>query len=256
MNKKQIIYLDYNIFAYYLENTICGLREKIDKLKNIYKIPYSPAHMEDIASSITEIQEIVEEEKSKLIYNKLINISEITNNLELYPGFDLSIYEKPEHPFDCFIRVLKGMNINTKIDKQEEEMLSRFKSNDEESKISNKVSNIPIDILLRKEYEAIIKLELQNDSIIASKAKELGIIDFKYPNIAKSHTLIERCIELSMNYLEEIRYKPEKVTKYRSRTHDVSHAIYATSADYFISRDKKFVAKIRAISCFIKGFQL
>ena len=50
MTAKKVIYLDYNIFESYRVNDVEGLRAVVDGLKDEHVLPYSPAHMEDLAS--------------------------------------------------------------------------------------------------------------------------------------------------------------------------------------------------------------
>ena len=75
--------------------------------------------------------------------------------------------------------------------------------------------------------------------------KKAGLEDFKWPSISKSHAVLEHVFEILMNYLEEVRFRPEEVKKSRSRMHDVTHAIYATKAEIFVTGDDRFYHKIK-----------
>jgi len=63
--------------------------------------------------------------------------------------------------------------------------------------------------------------------------------------------VLEHVFEILMNYLEEIRFRPEDVKKSRSRMHDVTHAIYATKADIFVTGDDRFYHKVRVAYNFL-----
>ena len=59
--------------------------------------------------------------------------------------------------------------------------------------------------------------------------------------------MTERAIEIAMNYLEEIRYRPEAVGKSRSRMHDVSHCIYASDCQQLITFDDRLRDKATVV---------
>ncbi|EKP0259063.1 hypothetical protein JFQ93_000260 [Aeromonas sobria] len=81
--------------------------------------------------------------------------------------------------------------------------------------------------------------------------KQLGFISLESENYFRAHDILERILELIFFFLEKIRYKPEPIENYRSRIHDVSHAIYASKCKYFISSDKRFIAKCKAAYDFL-----
>jgi hypothetical protein len=53
-------------------------------------------------------------------------------------------------------------------------------------------------------------------------------------------------IEIVMNFLEKIGYRPESYAKSRSQLHDVTHVIYGSLADIFVSNDDRLRLKARA----------
>ena len=248
----QKIYLDYNIFTYYFDGKHDGLREKIDQLKKHYILSYSPAHMEEVAVLLMKHKPKTKEFDDAMLvtYEKIKSIADLTDNFELLPNTEGPIIERREHPFECFKRVIKGYTANETIESLEEERLATLKETDKDGELSKKVSNLKEDFLSEEEYEHGLKLRLYIDRILslrlALEARKHGIKEYKWPDLSKSHRLLEDIIEITMNYIEEVRYKPEKISKSRSRMHDISHSIYATAADYFVSNDQRFVSKIKA----------
>ncbi|KJZ12299.1 hypothetical protein TW85_16030 [Marinomonas sp. S3726] len=109
------------------------------------------------------------------------------------------------------------------------------------------MSNPNSSILLQEEHSSSLKLKFYLDHLAAMSVRQVGLRDFKYPEILKSHTAFERCIEITFCYLESIRYRPEAVKKSRSRMHDVSHAIYASISDILVTDDDRFSMKLQAV---------
>jgi hypothetical protein len=94
----------------------------------------------------------------------------------------------------------------------------------------------PEDIFNKK--EVIYFIESENEEIDLS---------LKYNDLKDSHQRLENHLESLFKILEQIGYKSEGKNKSRSAMHDMTHAIYATKADYFVTRDKKFGQKTKAI---------
>jgi hypothetical protein len=246
------IYLDYNVFTYYFDGKREGLREKIDQLKKHYIFPYSPAHMEEIAVLLMKHKPETKEFDNAMIvaYEKIKSIADLTDNFELLPNIEGSTIERSESPFECFKRVIKYYAVNKAIESLEEERLAILKEADKDGELSRKISNLKEDFLSEKEYEHGLRFRLYFDEVLslrlALEARKHGIKEYKWPDLSKSHRLLEDVIEITMNYIEEVRYKPEKISKSRSRMHDISHSIYATAADYIVSDDERFVSKTKA----------
>ena len=243
------IYLDYNLFAYYFDKSNGIFCERFDLLKYFCVFPYSPAHLEEIAVPV------MKEHKSgnpldsviKMASDKLNNISLMTKNIELLPRDGQSTILKKEMPVECLRRVIEYYDLNEQVERDEENFLKRCKDNDLSGDIANKVSNLPEDFLKTTEFGENLKDKLEFDVLFGFEAKKAKIKELRWPFIGRTHQLLERTLELSFNFLEEIRFKPEKVSKSRSRMHDVSHAIYATSTDYFVSNDPRLIAKTKVV---------
>jgi len=64
-----------------------------------------------------------------------------------------------------------------------------------------------------------------------------------------NHHMLEETITVILNFLEKIGYNQEEnnsIVKLRSRMHDVTHAIYGSQADYFVTNDRRFRMKLDA----------
>ncbi|MWJ29488.1 hypothetical protein GPM19_15005 [Halomonas sp. ZH2S] len=240
----KIIYFDQNILSEYLDEGDIDLVNAVNLLKGGNKIVYSPAHIEEFA--VPYMNNSNEEIKFRVL-SELNKLSELTRNIEVSPGFDKPMHLKEEHPIECFKRVVDHYDLNPILEKQESDQLKKFKDTDKKGEVSNVVSNNDSSILLQEEHSMVLNGRFHLDIFAAISARKAGLREFKYPDILRSHTAFERCIELTFNYLEIIRYKPETVKKSRSRMHDVSHAVYASTADIIVSEDAKFCKKLEAV---------
>ncbi|EPS0984746.1 hypothetical protein ACVBOS_004295 [Vibrio vulnificus] len=241
-NKK--IYLDQNVLSEYLAGESSELVNAILELKKKNSFLYSPAHMEELAvpfmaASNREIKQRVLEE--------IDSISELTGNREVFPGSDRPMHITIEHPSLCFKRVIDFYHLNSHLEQQESEQLEWYKSTDPTGKTAQKMSNESSSILLQEEHSLALNGRFHLDFLAAMSARQVGLRDFNYPEILKSHTAFERCIEITFCYLESIRYRPEAVKKSRSRMHDVSHAIYGSIADILVTDDDRFSKKVQAV---------
>ncbi|MEX5571136.1 hypothetical protein Q1J55_25315 [Pseudomonas syringae] len=246
----KMIYLDYNLFESYRVDDVLGLRAAIDGIKDEYTLPYSPAHLEDLASSLmwkdheeAEISPLME-----LSQDRLQNIIDISKMVELLPApghQPTQITE--EHPGECLLRVLKHFDSNRWLDVRESDLLENLKATDAGGARSKRISNLPVNFLSSTEYDSEITYKYTSDLGLMKKQRDAGLTDLKWPEISKSHEVLEHVFEVLMNYLEEIRFRPEDTKKARSRMHDVTHAIYATKADYFITGDVRFHHKVSAV---------
>jgi hypothetical protein len=245
-----MIYLDYNLFESYRQDDVPGLREAVDALKDKHVLPYSPAHMEDLASSLMWKEHTDEELKILMdrSQDRLQNIINISKMVEIFPAPS----HQPtrviqEHPGECLLRVLKHFDRNAFLDVREHNLLKGMKDSDADGNRASQISNLPVGFLSSPEYDASILEKYAADRALMQKKKAAGLENLKWPEISKSHEVLEHVFEVLMNYLEEIRFRPEGVKLSRSRMHDITHSIYATKADYFITGDERFYHKVRAV---------
>lgn len=263
------LYLDHNIYisALYDEE----LKEYLKKLinKNIQCI-YSPAHIE-------EAHKVKINAKSPHC-NKMDElmefIGEITNNKEALPTAN-EIEISTEQPQKCYKRVSRFDT--TKY--VENNSLTRFfvDSANYNSLLANDPHAQSISALDEKsvwEYpqikESIDNINKNISNIIFKYNNSYDIIIFNKYGIDKTlpweftlhknqfstykmhHTQLEYAIEILFRILNYNGYNAEKkyVTSI-SGTHDVSHAIYATKADWLITLDKRFYKKCKAVYYYI-----
>lgn len=254
MNNKEVVYFDYNIFEdfYKKDPETCDI---VNQAKLKYRLPYSPAHLEDLASAMMWREHNKEEAKdaSRICAERTFNISSITDNLEIFPAKDA----KPtrlvrEHPTECMMRVLKCFDRNRELEVREKHLLESMKANDEDGGKSLTFSNQPIDFLSKPEFHTELQKRFSSSRVLTQNARKAGLVDFYWENICKSHEVLEHVLEILMNYLEELRFRPEPLENSRSRMHDVSHIIYATKSDIFVTRDKRFLHKARVAYNYLK----
>ncbi|MBF8776304.1 MULTISPECIES: hypothetical protein [Pseudomonas putida group] len=249
MTQKKMIYLDYNLFESYRVDDIKGLRASIDAIKDKHTLPYSPAHLEDLASSLMW-KDFKEDEIAPLMdrcEGRLQNIIDLTNMVEIFPAEG----HQPtrvitEHPGECLLRVLEHFDRNRFLDVREHNLLKGMKEQDVGGKRASQISNLPVNFLSAPEYDAAVNSKYAADRVLMHKKKDAGLQNLKWPEISRSHEVLEHVFEILMNYLEEVRFRPEDVKLARSRMHDITHSIYATKADYFITGDVRFYHKVRA----------
>jgi len=253
---ENLIYLDYNVFAYYHNNRDDGVRDKLDRMKKSYRFCYSPAHMEDIGSALmwsTKMDDAEATETTARTMEKVESISKLTDDLEIFPGkSNGSAILKTEYPAKCLMRVLDRADDNYKLDPREKEMMDRFKEKDPDGSISKAVSNLSEEFLLSPEYGQPLLDRLKSKISFGEDGSGAQPNDYSWKNISKAHGVMLHVFEEVFNYLEEIRYRPDAASKYRSHLHDVSHAIYASNANYFITADAKFAQKVRAAYAFLE----
>jgi len=241
------IYLDYNLFAYLNDGGRPDLQAKVEALSDRYKFPYSPAHMEDIASALAYPSTLELIDQLPAVSRKLDNVSRISRNIELFPTDYGPMILKEEHPLECFRRVLLHYDINPIIEENEGQMLASFKDGDPDGKVANRVSNLPDDFLLDSDHGRLLELKLYSDSNLLITCKVHAVKSFTWPEISGHFPVLERAIEVAMNFLEEVRYRPESVSKSRSRMHDVTHCIYASGCQQFVTNDKRLYDKVKAV---------
>lgn len=250
-----LIYLDYNVFTYYHENRDDGIRKRIDEMKKTYRFCYSPAHMEDIGSSLLwsrGMSDIDAARTSALTMDKVLTISAITDNLEILAKTENGPRELTnEFPADCLMRVLEHADSNYMLDDLEKEMFERFRASDPDGAIAKIASNLPFHFLSSSKHREQLLNRLSSPPKIETEGLDVEENNYSWENISKTRTVMDRAFEITFNYLEEIRYRPDSAKKYRSHLHDVSHAIYASHTDYFITNDAKFAHKARAAYDFL-----
>ncbi len=245
------IYLDYNLFVYLYDGSKPDLSAKVDELSDRHSFPYSPAHMEEIATGLIKPTKINPIDRLIQAYQKIESISRISRNLELICRTEYGpMVSIEEPPLECFRRVVRYYDRNPIVERREEHMLASFKATDPDGSLANRVSNHDEDFLQAtpEGYGGRLESILNLDNYLGIKCKAVGIKDVtNWSSFRHSFHVTERAIEIAMNYLEEIRYRPEAVRKSRSRMHDVSHCIYASDCQQFITFDDRLRDKVTVV---------
>jgi len=243
------IYLDMNVFSELihsdrpLNNFIFNL---INKFKsNNYQFLYSPAHIEEVALILSSEKDIIK--AKEYIDNILLNISKITDNYECLPTFE-EIVIRQEDPKVCYKRVIDGYVLTSMAEINEKFGVSQKRQN---------VDNILVNYSLNRAQVGNVKPnELFNHNIISRIYQDFVKIHSlkieKWSLIKDSHKEIEETVSNLFDFLEMIGYKSSGEKEYRSMMHDVTHSIYATKADIFITNDKKFKARVESIYSYLK----
>lgn len=263
------LYLDHNIYIETIDNL--RLRKYLEDLsEKKLQCLYSPAHIE-------EIFKVVSNETSQYM-NKmdlLIEaISKITNNKEILPTSTELIIEN-EHPNTCYSRV-RGLDTTERVENDSKtkfvvdtdnykELLSINKQNLSISNIEpNKIWELPVVKELVEGFNRNISVIIakHNHSMEVQMLNLIGVdktlpTSFclklgNYSLLKKSHRQLEYTIEILFRLLNYVGYNAEKSERTAiSGTHDVSHCIYGTKADYLLSLDKRFVKKCQAVYNFL-----
>lgn len=249
------LYLDYNIIIELKRNTITLENLSIGDTKGIY---YSPAHIEEVAVSAIEYgcdEQIVKED--------LEFISELTENKKILPhhgeiyNYNKGIYIKEEHPFVCYKRVINSYNRNKYAENGNREVLETSKENEFFGNKPMEINNVKAEEILKKQLDEVhinikemfifhYNCHIENFGLDRLKKHFFTIDDFK-DNFIKMNIIFE----MLANILEASGFYYEKAKKARSRMHDVSHIIYGSNFDKFITADKKLFSKAKAIYSYL-----
>ena len=258
------LYFDHNIYIYSLSNEeLCSKLKGLNKEK--YICIYSPAHIEEIFKASSK-NESYEPRK-----NLLSIISTVTSNKVALPQSppNKAIEIKTESPYICYRRVAQFDTTN----RVESDSVAKLKVDQmhykplmEEDKHYRNISNISplvifdqdlvkskIDELNRNIKNEICKYNFENIIFSLIGVHKNLPDDFRfeknrYDLMINDHTQLEYTIEVLFRILNYCGYNAEKKEKTAiSGTHDVSHAIYATAADYLFTSDRHFAFKCEAV---------
>lgn len=269
------IYLDYNIFVALAdeermaEQVNIDVQNKILQLinSNQYNFIYSPAHIED--ADVPIIKKLLQRDKTgeqftddelNELRNRIIpragknmeKIESITKNLFLCPTdneatiITRSVFETSKNVTDKYY-------LNEEISTYQMNLMTSFKRNDNGQ--SRNISNYKLGFLKNNEngFGDKLVLKLREDDLLAQLMEHFKIDEIPTGKELKKHFhILERIFEISLDFLEEIRFKPEILQKSYSRMNDTSHANYASYADYFITDDARFFHKIKEIFNYYK----
>lgn len=241
------LYLDTNVFSCLRPGSnsrIPALEAEtiIELFENRYIIAFSPAHLEDIAASA-----IRDGTRCEIIRDEIRFLTKIAKNHSLRPTCPekLEVFYD-EEPIECYRRVISEYYKNDIAEENEEKMLKDANLNPLSS--PKQMNNIDAEeILQNRKYRRHISAEMLRRKLLKDEYEMIRSLSWCFNDIKDRFYILESYVELASNLLEKIGFHREKCEKYRSRFYDVSHIIYASYCDAFMSADKKLVKKARAI---------
>lgn len=264
------VYLDQNIYIHLLMETIDKDKVKDYLITHKAKYLYSPAHIEEVyLASLGSADEHYAEKMLSVIEN----ISQCKEAKPTLNGGVQIVYERPQV---CYQRV-EGFDTTQMVEQDSYQKYSedraRFAKLVDIDKHNQSISNInPSEIWSNDVIQQRIEqLNIDRENIINSfnsrpDVQLLSLIgidkklpeDFSFePNqfssrLQKSYKELEYTVETLMRVLNNCGYNAEKKEKtIVSSTHDVTHCIYGTVSDLFITMDKRFSLKCEAVYKYI-----
>lgn len=266
-------YLDHNVIVALFKNERPGLREHIDARKGVgYVYPYSPAHIEEVAVIFRDQK--VPEEADRLVAEHLQLIEGVSDGWELLPEGANPTRLVQESPRVCMGRVLVDYDLTLAAEENERSLMSRksakaFDAVQEEFGADLRAGpGVGLFEERRAAYGADAKkvsgldeeAVFRDSHVLEGLRQKLWNYGWnleampKGGDLLRSHKDRELVVNLVLSLLEEVGYRADKFEKYRSRMHDVTHAIYAAAADIFVSGDERYRKRVRATYHFL-GFK-
>lgn len=241
------LYFDHNVIIDLQNNRRPNLVECISKIdRSEYQIPFSPAHIEEIAALVMHYGETEE-----IANHKLDFLAEITQSTALLPFKrndtnqveEGGIYVSSENPKTTYDRVIFHYKNNKIAEDHQKEKIANGERLEEALGVSSKEAN---NLDIKKEIDLfkprLHQIILENcDMKMAPQCHE---INFEY--LRRSFPLHEMTVEKIFEFLEARRYFPDKSTQFLSGLHDTTHAIYAAYCDVLVTNDNKLSKKAAA----------
>ncbi len=257
----KILYLDWNIFAYFFENKLNWLKNRIDRLKEagIIVIPFASEHINEAAN----IKNLPDEDKRKIINERLKFISEICSNLYFVNDI-VDTGFRFESPFSVYSTLNE---VNSK-----ESDLKSILSYDL-LKMSRRMLKIESSILnnckpekVVEELDKIIHSDENREKYIRNTDKDVSIYglikgSLEIMNNAskntpiyaimnnKKYSKLNNYIVMMFTILDFLGFWADKKSTYNrgSIYVDSRHAFNGSFADFLISEDKRFCMKTRVV---------
>lgn len=229
---RKVIYFDQNMLSDYDSNS--SVHEAINKLKENFDICYSPSHLEEINKTSTN-------NDMKRLLTKL---TELTGNLVVLPGENDNIYafEEPHYGLDRVnaypgsTEAVEGLKL---IDAKKRTLfLNKYNSEQHKKSIGNND-----DIFERLSNEDFKELLFITHSRFLSKSsiKE---------NQGRNEFL--HAVYTLFGMLDLLSYRVDNQERtIKSSVHDIEHLIYASKANYFVTKDKKLYMRAKQIYKFL-----
>jgi len=238
MKEKIDVYLDHNVMCDYFSRKEENIINKVKLLKEKVAFPYSPAHLEEVAN--IKKSNLPSEEIMNLVTQNINGIIDITGYYEYLPNE--KIISKLEDPMLCFYRVIKDYDKTTTYAEFLHEKLFQERFGVKDDYIIANIGNLnPYDLFENVNVKRALLVFCKNDSSEIVKLKEHNYLCEK----------LTYSIDNLVCFLELIGFYSDRLNQYRSNLHDISHLIYASKADYFVSGDKKTRCKAKAVYSFL-----
>jgi hypothetical protein len=233
------VYLDLNLMVDImnsrdpeLENIVCQL------LTEGFTFAYSPAHIEEIANIYRSAAD--DRSVGKYIYKHIDFIRKLTRGKVYLPDKDIHAPTRilTEDPAICLQRVIDLYELTYFAEENEDFLRNCIP----ESVLKSTLA----DVLTNPKFCEILQARIWNRGYF-----EEGLA--KGPSLRQNHSKLTAAIDILVRSLHEAGFGLEKKNKTRSVIHDVSHTIYATRADYFISNDQKLISKVKIIYKYLEA---
>lgn len=253
-------YLDNNIVID-LKNDrnkdVKSIINSLDRTKN--RIVFSPAHIEEIAATVKHYDQTLDTAYEKLEFLKKLTDSYCflpfpRGNLRLVKSYGVNIYQ--EDPIDTFTRVFNSYDQNWIPEGHQKQKLTLAENLEKDGGVSSsEMNNADMNGILdefKKELFKIVTVNykiLKKDSIMKQflPRKPITIGMLRYASLMPYFPMFEMTMEKLMEYLEFNRYFPDKSDKNIASLHDTTHAIYGAYADVFVTNDRRFANKVKAV---------
>ncbi len=229
---KKVIYFDQNMLSDYDDNP--SIYCSINKLKEKFDICYSPSHLEEINKTST----------SNDVKRLLTKLSELTENLVVLPDENGHFYAKepPEYSLNRVnsypgstdaVESLKLMS-----SKERSLFLSKYDTEHHKKNIGNN-DNI-FNSLSDTDFRELL---FYTHSSFTSKDSIKNYHD-------RSELL--HAVYTLFGMLDLLSYRVDSQERtIKSSSHDIEHIIYASEADYFVTKDKKLYQRSKQIYNFL-----
>ncbi len=230
--ERKVVYFDQNMLSDYDEQA--SVYEEINKLKNSVDICYSPSHLEEINKTSTNSD----------VQRLLARITELTGNLVLLPNEKGHFFAK-EEPHYGLVRVNSYPGSTDAVEslkllssKERALFLDKYDTELHKKVIGN--NNDIFESLSDKDFSELL---FYTHSSFRNKAS-MKEYEGRGELLHAVHTLF--------GMLDLLSYRVDnKERTIKSSAHDIEHIIYASEADYFVTKDKKLYHRAKQIYKFL-----
>lgn len=229
------IYLDRNVFIYAADGSHPEVIKVIERCKKNGKIfPYSPAHMEEIVKAIVDGRSECE--------NDINYIRELSGEFAFHP-------QETGDTLLCYYPVKKcRFNVEKNDGRAQTEFAVDIDTIQKEQEKTIRENNAKLDKIRRHCSHLTPEEIFSNKEIL----QYLQLINIEQPKEGHRFSFRERerLIETLYKTLDFFGFRPEN-SHIENRMHDISHIIYASSAEILVSNDKNLINKAKAIFHFL-----